>query len=830
MEKLIFNNDWYVTKSGTESVVEEYQDSNEENAPQAITLPHDGMISELRRKDTKNGGQTGYYPGETYYYSKMFYVSEEWKEKKIVLEFEGIQGLSKISVNGTFVEVSYNGYGNTLIELNDFLKYGENNSIEVRANNEMEQSSRWYTGSGIYRNVNLYVGSQVYFPVYGLKVQPSSINNCGVLDLELVIQNDSFYARKLELSIEIFDKNKTLVTSENYPISLSSRNGEKVNQKLFFKNPRLWSCESPYLYECIVSISDAEKVLDKTSTNFGIRSLTLDPYNGLQINGEEVKLRGTCLHHDNGIIGAVCVESAERRKLEQIKHAGFNSIRSSHNQMSDLSLSICDELGLLVMDELGDAWNHGKNVNDYSNYFSKFWEDDLKKMVDKDYNHPCVIMYSTGNEIREAGTSEGAKLNRAITNRFHELDPNRFVTNGINGILATGEKFFEIISDIMKDLDQNAGQTTSADNGDSGGSNALNSIQAVMVGELADAIATHPTMNDMLTEFTDAMDIAGYNYLTGRHEKEHELYPHRIVLGTETFPGDIANLWSIVKNNPHVIGDFTWTGYDYLGEAGVGIFHYDGQVNFDPHYPDRAAYIGDIDLIGNRRPLSYYREIIYGLRKAPYIAVERVNRFGQESSHTPWMWKDAISSWTWPGFEGKSAKVYVFSDADEIELLLNNESLGRKTVGSNSQNMVEYEIEYYPGELKAVSYRNGKKAEVCQIMTANSSSQLIIEADKAEMKSNGEDLIFAKIYLADEQGQMNPFEKASITLEVEGPCLLAGFGSADPSNEGNYFDHTCDTYDGCVLAVLRSQTEVGECRVKATANGRKDTELTFKIR
>lgn len=830
MEKLNFNNDWFVTKAGTESVVEEYQDSNEENAPQAITLPHDGMIAELRREDTKNGGQTGYYPGETYYYSKLFYVSEEWKDKKIILEFEGIQGLSKISVNDTFVEVSYNGYGNTLIELNDFLNYGEKNSIEVRANNEMEQNSRWYTGSGIYRDVNLYIGSQVHFPVYGLKVQPFSTNNCGVLDLELVIQNDSFYARKLELSIEILDKNKVLVTSENYPISLSSRNGEKVNQKLFFENPKLWSCEDPYLYECIVSISDTEKVLDQTSTNFGIRTMTLDPYNGLQINGKEVKLRGTCLHHDNGIIGAVCVESAERRKLEQIKQAGFNSIRSSHNQMSDLSLSICDELGLLVMDELGDAWNRGKNVNDYSNYFSKFWQDDLKKMVDKDYNHPCIIMYSTGNEIREAGTSEGAKLNRAITNRFHELDPNRFVTNGINGILATGEKFIEIINDIVKDFDPNADQSTSADEGDSGGSNALNSIQAVMVGELADAIATHPTMNDMLTEFTDAMDIAGYNYLTGRHEKEHELYPHRIVLGTETFPGDIANLWTIVKNNPHVIGDFTWTGYDYLGEAGVGIFHYDGQVNFDPHYPDRAAYIGDIDLIGNRRPLSYYREIIYGLRKAPYIAVERVNRFGQESSHTPWMWKDAISSWTWPGFEGKSAKVYVFSDADEIELLLNNESLGRKAVGSNAQCMVEYEIEYCPGELKAVSYRNGKKTEESQIVTANSSSQLIIEADKAEMKSDGEDLIFAKIYLADEQGQMNPFEKASINLEVEGPCLLAGFGSADPSNEGNYFDQTCDTYEGCVLAVFRSQTEAGECRVKATANGHKAAELNFKIR
>ncbi len=827
MKKINFNENWFVTKFGTESVVETYTNNYAESKV-SITLPHDGMIAEERQEGSKSGGQTGYYPGGTYFYSKDFYVPLDWKNKKIEIEFEGIQGLSKINVNGDFAAVSYNGYANTLFDLNPFLKFDEINTIEVRANNEMEQNSRWYTGSGIYRDVNLYVGSKTNIPVYGLKINSSvTDDNCGIIDFDVTINNESFDKKNLELFVEVFNEAKELVTSQKYPITVNGRTDEKINQKLFIENPLLWSCESPNLYHFDVSISEDKQVLDNRTTRFGIRNLSLDPFNGLKINGEVVKLRGTCLHHDNGIIGAVSLEHAERRKLQQIKDAGFNSIRSSHNQMSELSLSICDELGLLVMDELTDAWNQGKNINDYSNYFSNFWKEDLKKMVDKDFNHPSVIMYSTGNEIKEAGSAIGARLNREITNKFHELDPTRYVTNGINGILATGEKFNEIIQDIVGDFEANESQQSTSEN--EGGSNLLNSMAASLVGDLADSIATHQVMSDMLSEFTDSMDIAGYNYLTGRHEVEHELYPHRIVLGTETFPGDIVNLWKIVKNNSHVIGDFTWTGYDYLGEAGVGIFYYDGHVNFDPHYPDRIAYIGDIDIIGNRRPLSYYREIVYGLRKEPYIAVERVNRYGQVSSHTPWMWKDAISSWTWTGYEGKPANVFILSDADEVELFLNNNSLGRKPAGELNDYKAEFEITYEPGELKVISYRDGKVAEETKLKSANASKELLIEADKEEIKANGQDLIYAMVKLTDEKGQINNFDVANVKVNVEGPCSLEGFGSANPSSEGNYFDKQWETFDGHVLVVIRSNTTAGDCKLIVEADGYKSVEFNFTI-
>ena len=832
MEKINFNKEWLVTTTGTESVVAAYT-ADQDVSKKRINLPHDAMIREERRENTKNGGQTGYYPGGVYYYSKNFHAPKEWETKNVIIEFEGIQGLSKITVNGTVVGVSYNGYSSTFITLNDVLNYDGDNTIQVRAHNEMEQNSRWYTGSGIYRDVNLYVGSQTHIPVYGLKVAASSISDdFAKVEVDVTLQNDNFSKQTVELYIEITDYNNEYVTSATFPITLNGSNKEKSNQKLFFENPYLWNCDTPYLYRCRASISKSGIVLDSADTKFGIRILTLDPYNGLMINGEKTKLRGTCLHHDNGIIGAVCLEGAERRKLKQLKEAGFNSIRSSHNQMSERSLEICDELGLLVIDELADSWNQGKNVNDYSNYFNKFWRDDVEKMVAKDFNHPSVILFSTGNEIKEAGSPSGAKLNRDITNRFHELDPSRFVTNGINGILATGDTFNEIIADIMQgmEMDLQAGnQNDASENAEENGSNALNSMQAVLVGDFADAIATHPTMTRMLSEFTDAMDIAGYNYLTGRHESEHEAFPHRLVLGTETFPGDIVNLWDIVERNAHVIGDFTWTGYDYLGEAGVGIFYYDGHVNFDPHYPDRTAYIGDIDIIGNRRPISYYREIVYGIRKAPYIAVERVNRYGQQSSHTPWMWKDAIASWSWPGFEGEPAIVQVLSDADEVELFLNGKSMGRKPAGKNHAFAAEFQLHYDPGELTAIAYRNGLKTEESKLTSAGKSTQLVLNADKTELEANGQDLIYLMIHLADENGRINHFDQASITLDVEGPCLLEGFGSADPSCEGNYFDKTWSTYDGYVLAVLRSETTKGNVKIKASAEGYSSAELTITV-
>lgn len=813
MYKTKFNGDWFIAKGNGKSIVESMREG--ESDSKAIHVPYDSMIREERKPDTKNAGQTGYYPGGIYYYTKSFFVPRDWEEKKVIIEFEGIQGQSQIYINEDFAGSHNYGYSSIYIKLNDFLKFGEDNFIKVIANNAMELNSRWYTGSGIYRDVNVYLGEKLHIPINGVKITTPEIGlSSATVVIETEIVNDSYKNKTVKLVTIIRNKEGKDVAKDITPVTMYGQTQEKIRQRIAIAHPELWDCDTPNLYTCSMELIEEEEKIEKISERFGIRELHLDAINGLQINGKQVKLRGTCLHHDNGLIGADTLKRAEERRCQQLKDAGFNAIRSSHNPMSKAMLEACDELGILVVDELTDVWNHAKNIHDFSNYFNDAWEKEIERMIQKDYNHPSVIMYSMGNEIQEAGTAKGAQQNRKMANKIRELDDTRYTTNGINGILALGEKMGVIVGELIKDT-----SNMTSEKADTNGSNELNSMMSIMLGDFADSIARHPLMNEAVDEFVEAMDVAGYNYLTGRHKIEQELYPNRIVLGTETFPSDISNLWSIVSENNHVIGDMTWTGYDYLGEAAAAVFHYDGQVNFNPQYPDRTAYCGDIDLIGYRRPISYYREIVYGLRKEPYIGVERLDRYGMPSSMTPWMWKDNLASWTWPGFEGKPALINVCSDAEEVELFLNGRSLGKKAAGKENKYVAHFEIKYEPGELKAVAYRKGQAGESFFLMTANEEVGINPVADRTLLKADGEDLSYILINFVDEKGIVNLNVKKKVSVAVEGPGELTGFGSANPSSEGNYFDTTWETYDGQVLAIIRTGTQKGIIKVKIDADG-----------
>ena len=296
------------------------------------------------------------------------------------------------------------------------------------------------------------------------------------------------------------------------------------------------------------------------------------------------------------------------------------------------------------------------------------------------------------------------------------LDATRYTTNGINGLMAGNDRMGEIMCQATGMTPEQLEAMQQPDEQKRGGADEINGMAEVMVGPLADAIATSPILEEMIGEFAAANDIAGYNYLTALHEEDHIRHPNRVVLGTETFPADIVHLWDIVKRNPHVLGDFTWTGYDYLGEAGCGIFHYNGGVNFSAHWPDRLAGIGDIDILGDRKPISYLRQAVFEIGHAPSIGVLRMDKAGIEVGKTPWMWKDNLASWTWPGYEGVTASVDVYANADEVELFLNGESLGRKSIGGVY--VVTYEVPYHPGKLEAVSYLNGAEAGRTVLQTA----------------------------------------------------------------------------------------------------------------
>ncbi len=353
---------------------------------------------------------------------------------------------------------------------------------------------------------------------------------------------------------------------------------------------------------------------------------------------------------------------------------------------------------------------------------------------------------------------------------------------------------------------------------------------SLMEGERGEYFSTHPLLTEALEGCSSASDIIGLNYLTGRHIPEREMHPNKTVVGTETYPADIVRLWGIVKRYPHVLGDFTWTGYDYLGEAGCGIFHYDDSVNFSSVYPERTAYIGDLDLIGYRRPISYLREIVYGIRKEPYLAVERLNRYGMEYSKTPWMLKDNVASWTWPGYEGKPAVVDIYADAEEVELFLNGRSLGKKPAGEEHAFTATYELTYEPGELTAVSYEDGKETGRFSLVTAGEEIRLCAEADKTVLRADGEDLAFITVKLTDQDGVENLSASRKVTVSVNGAGSLAGFGSADPQSLRSYDDTEWETYDGYVMAVVRSGEQAGRIEVVVAAEGCQEKHIEIEVR
>ena len=790
----------------------------------AVTLPHDGMILSERSPDVRNGGLTGYYPGGTYTYTKRFFVPEAWAGKDVAFEFEGVYMNAFVYINDDYAGNRPYGYSNFVIPANDLLRYGQDNEIRVVAKAGMEKTSRWYSGGGIYRNVHLYVADPLHIAMNGLRITTPAIgDDAAQAVVDVTVENTGRSVRRLVIRTEVLDAEGRVVDTVESPMTAYSATTNRQRERMTLPQPRLWNCETPYLYQCRVTLLEAGEPVDQSQSAFGVRRLQLDVAHGLRINGEVVNLRGACIHHDNGIIGAVTLERAEERRVEQLKAAGFNCIRSAHNPMSRAMLDACDRLGMLVMDETFDMWTHTKCDNDYGLYFPDWWERDVEAMVHKDFNHPCVILYSAGNEIPEAGTAKGAEWNRKILDKIHSLDDTRFTTNAVNGMLAIMDAMPAVMADIQAERKAEGVEM------DSEGSNALNGFLAFMQGDIFDRLMRHPLVAQRTEEIYAGMDIAGMNYMSACYEPHHDQYPHRIILGTETFPAEIPHLWDLVTRNAHVIGDMTWTGYDYLGEAGCGVYYYNGNQNFNAQWPDRAAYIGDIDLVGNRRPISYWREIIFGLRQAPYIAVERVDHYGQPVSGTPWMGKDDIASWTWPGYEGKPARINVFSSSEEVELLLSGVSLGRQPAGKDRQYMATFETVYQPGELVAIGRTGGQEDGRMTLVTAGPAAQLCAQPDRTQLCADGADLSFILVNVLDAQGRFNAYEGKTVSVSVEGAGALQGFGSANPQSEGNYFDTTWPTYDGQVLAVVRAGTQPGDIRVTFSTPGCPDAQVLLTV-
>ena len=775
-----------------------------------VTLPHDAARDLPRSPDSPEGSATGYFPGGFFEYSKTFDVPDEYRDRTVFLEFEGVHRDAVVSINGDFAAQRPSGYTNFYVKADAFLRHGERNTIRVQA--RAHRDSRWYTGAGIHREVKLIVGELVHVALDGVRITTPDIDEeRAAVAVATTVENETRATRTVRVTTRVAGADGAEAARGSAVVTLLPGAREVARVRLYVPAPALWSVEAPSLYTAETTVTDGDRVLDEERTTFGIRTLRLDPRHGLRINGETVKLRGACIHHDNGLLGAAAIARAEERRVEILKAAGFNAIRSAHNPISKAALDACDRLGMLVMDETFDMWTEAKSPFDYSLAFPEWWERDVEAMVAKDFNHPSVILYSIGNEIFETGSPIGSVWGRRLAEKVRALDDTRFVTNALNLMFSVADQANELIGDASEGGDVNA------------------TIAAI--GEQFQQISVSEAVTRATEESASILDVTGINYGDARYALDRELFPDRVLVGSETFPAHIDELWRLVREHSHVIGDFTWTGWDYLGEAGIGrVDHPDEHyvaTGIPAPYPWLTGWVGDIDITGHRRPMSYYRETVFGLRDAPYIAVHRPQFHGRPIFETPWSWSDSVSSWSWDVPAGSPATVDVYSDADEVELLLNGRSAGRAAVGAGKAFLARFELAYEPGELVAVAYAGGEERARTALRTAGAPLRVAVTADREAIRADDADLAFVAIALEDEAGNLATHRDRPVSVRVSGAGVLVGLGSANPRTEEPFGGTTCTTFDGRALAIVRP-TGPGEIGVEVSAEGCEPTALTVR--
>lgn len=778
-----------------------------------IVLPHDAMIEEHAHAASLNKGNTGFRDGGVYTYVKRFFIPEEAKDRTYTVKFEGVYMNALVYVNEQLAGKNMFGYSTFYVPMNDFLRYGQENEIRVQVRNNNMTNSRWYTGSGIYRDVYLLESGLDFIVPDGVKIQCETADEgYAVLKIRTKLKNRRHMPADMKVRTQIKDARGKIAAEECSKVVLFEQEVREITQRVIVEGPALWSDENPVLYTCESLLCTEGKEADVHTEKFGIRTLSLDAKRGLRVNGRAVKLRGACIHHDSGLLGAATYEDAQYRQIQRLKQAGFNAIRMSHHPMAQPMLRACDELGMYVMDETFDMWNRCKSDLDYGLYFQEWWETDVTAMIDKDYNHPSVILYSVGNEIPEIGTDHGAKTCYDLCRKIKELDDTRYTLASINGVFAAGDQVDKIVSDVSQEL---------CEKGELDGN--VNDFMTLMEGHM-DEIVVHPAITERLEKACASVDIAGYNYMTARYEPDGEHYPNRVIVGSETYPPEIARNWELVKKLPHVIGDFTWTGWDYIGEAGVGVPAYQwGEGGFGAAFPCQLAYAGDIDITGFRRPASYYREVVFGLRKDPYITVQDPNHYGQHLIKTPWVISDSVSSWNWKGCEGDPVIIEVYSPGEETELFVNGRSLGRKPAGAAVEFRTLFETVYEPGIVTAVSYENGTEIGRMDLITAG---EAVLTAEKESGKET--ELLYIDLWLKDQKGNVVTDADEELEAEVEGPAVLAGFGNGDPKTEYQYTEHKTKTFHGHALLILKKTETEGEIHVHVKPCRGVPAEVTIK--
>jgi beta-galactosidase len=786
-----------------------FQKSNKIDAKEAnfndsdwrkLDLPHDWSIEDLTENSTDSTtgisirgpfykraigkNATAFSVGGTAWYRKHFTLDKSTSGKKVSIQFDGVYMNSDVWLNEHHLGNHPNGYTAFVYDLSAFLNpAGKDNLIAVEVKNEGD-NSRWYSGSGIYRHVWLSVINPTHIENWGVQIVSNKVSEQSAeISISTKIKNT---ASNITLTTELYSTDNKLVNSKSTDVSGKN----KAEQMIILNNPKLWNIENPYLYKAKIILKQDGKIIDEYTQNFGVRSIHFDAETGFTLNGKNVKLKGGCIHHDNGPLGAMAIDRAEERKIELLKKNGYNAVRFAHNPYSQEILDACDRLGILVINEAFDMWNINKTPDDYADYFKDWWQKDLSSMIQKDFNHPSIIMWSIGNELPEVVDSLGYETSKKLADFVRNLDSTRPVTAAIP---------FHIPLIKRKKWD-----------------------------------TTAPSF--------DALDVGGYNYATQYYESDHKKYPKRVMMATEYFPPKALENWNYVENNPYVIGVFSWAAIDYLGEAGIGLARLKdntkkqagGMIGGDfvetfmsPQWPIFNSYTGELDMIGNKKSASYYLDVVWRRSKIEMM-VHRPIPEGFKEQTGFYGFPDEMKSWTWNGHEKDSLQVRVFTRSASVKLELNGKIIAEKTLEKGSITAT-FTVPYTAGKLVARCFEGDKEVASETITTAGKPVAIRLKSDRATINANKNDLAYISVEIVDEFGNVVPsIDDFLVKFNIEGNGKIIGVGNGNSRDMSSFQKPEKKVFQGKGLVIVQPMGKAGEMKIKAYAVGLKTSQLTLK--
>jgi beta-galactosidase len=772
----LFNDDWEFIKEGQEAVT--------------VDLPHDWSILGVPSADEPSGNDGGYYPTGKAQYRKVLHLGQLSPDRRYALYFEGVYMNAEVVVNGVSTGVQHYGYSSFLRDVTKLLHEGDN-EIVVNVDNSQQRNTRWYSGSGIYRHVWLIETADVHFKHWGTFITTPIVDAEGTsqVSVKTTLVNESDRERIMQVKVCLqgaTDDGGDLSATKETIIRLQPNEESQAELLIDVPNAHLWSPDTPYLYEANLSVSEQgnpNKTIDQVTETFGIRSIAFSAEQGFLLNGQPIELNGGCLHHDNGILGASAFDRAEERKAELMKAAGFNAVRTSHNHPSSTFLDACDRIGLLVIDEAFDGWRSAKTPHDYSKYIDEYWREDLAALVLRDRNHPSIFAWSMGNEVIERKEIQVVTTARKLARYCRELDPTRPVTSA----LCAWDSDWEIYDPLA-----------------------------------------------------EAFELVGYNYMIFKHRTDHERDPQRVMYQSESYPRDAFRNWAYSADYPYIFGDFVWTAVDYQGESAIGRWYYEGDSPGEHYhrsqFPWHAAYCGDIDFVGQRKAISYYRDILWNVDRPLYLSVKEPNGYYGKIRETQWSVWPTFESWTWPGHEGKPIDVEIYSRSPRIRLYLNDSLVAERATTRAEEYKAVITIPYTPGTLRAEaideqgnpipSMNTGRNI----LRTAGTPYAIRLKADRTAIQANNQDLSFITVEVVDKNGVVCPNAANELSATLAGRGTLAAFGNADIKDLGCTVDNVHNVWKGRSLAVVRSTYRSGNAVLTVTGKGLKSAKVVIKTK